>query len=92
MELVKPQIQLLNSLAEGQTTKELERMRKFWNELDRRAHVALYGSVSPTEAQKATTRQSQKHQTIEPLSTPVAQTDSYATNSQSEMSSMTFVC
>jgi hypothetical protein len=56
MDLVRPQIDYINSLAKSQSTKEIERMRDFCNEIFRRAQIALYGYVPQTEAEELAAR------------------------------------
>jgi hypothetical protein len=67
MDLVSSQIQLLNSLAESQSTKELELMRQLCNELARRAHIALYGDLPRTEPEELAANWSQIYETNQSL-------------------------
>ena len=91
MDLVRPQIQLLNSLAENQSTEEIARMREFCNELARRAQIALDGSHPPTEAQELAARQSQQHETTLPPPAYGFQADDYI-NQILETNSVVLVC
>ncbi|KAF2670128.1 hypothetical protein BT63DRAFT_454307 [Microthyrium microscopicum] len=55
MDLVKPQIRLLNSLSEKQSTEDLEGMRDICNELAEKAQAALIQAQPPTTQQLRST-------------------------------------
>ena len=89
MDLVRPQIQLLNSLAENQSTEEIERMREFCNELAGRAQIALYGSIRQLKHRNWL----RDGETTQPLPVYGSQADAYTNqNSNPETNSAVLVC
>lgn len=93
MDLVRPQIQLLNSLAEIQSTEEIERMREFCNELAGRAQIALYRNHPPTEAEEPAARWSRTHETTQLLPVYQSQADTYTNqNNNPDTNSAVLVC
>jgi hypothetical protein len=79
MDLIKSEVRLLNSLAESQSTKEIEEMRKFCNELVRKALSVLYGNLAPPDPQEISTSWPESYETTQPLPTIGAQVGTYAT-------------
>jgi hypothetical protein len=78
IELIKPQVQFLNSIAENENTEELERMRDYCNKLLEKAQLAVYGIVPPSEPQEQASIWEQAEETSQPLPSYTSQaTDPY---------------